>query len=302
MSRYLTPSKVSLLALAWLYSTASNSNSGFEEFALPSNPRILSFIMSHILSGASAIVPGGIAPQLSDFEKVLKKTGGGLWPGKSGWDIFLEKLWKDFQCLDDLYNFFRFLPHDVFEPSTGEDMQIRIDNELGRRPSRRDLVIARVSPLGVFIRRACLEFTRLQFDDIVKLWETFKRYRASTEAAWRRRNPTTQSPRLSDSLIDSGRKIESDLLYEKAYGHLQDPTTAEAASSIEDVERLLDYQIERLQSTLRSLRYYHVLTRKRIWEQSFRRDERTVPSNGWPWHFCSKLISLCEVRDECTAT
>ncbi|KAI9689182.1 MAG: anaphase promoting complex subunit 5 [Bathelium mastoideum] len=165
-----------------------------------------------------------------------------------GWQVFLEKLWQDFQCLDDLYAFFKFLPHEVFQPTEEEHMQTHLDPEFRTRPHVSPLArITRTSPLGVFVRRACLEFARLQFDDTIKLWEDFVQYRAPSEAAWRIKKPKTEPARQSGSPVPHVPTHQDHPLYQKAYGHLQNQTVSEGIASIEDIERLLEYQLEQLQ-------------------------------------------------------
>ena len=248
MSRYLNPSKLSLLALAWLYCTTDSPNSNFEELTPASLHSILRFIVSHILPGTAENEARWEALRLSDFERILKDCPSSCWPGKSGWDIFLEKLWQDFQCLDDLYRFFKIFPYDVFEPTRAEQTRKENDPELRDRPDLLAYPITRSSPLGVFVRRACLEFTRLQFDDTIKLWESFISYRAPTEAAWRRKHPEARDTSHSTSLLQQFGQKNDHPLNQKAYGHLEESTNGEVFASIDDVERLLEYQIEQLQS------------------------------------------------------
>ncbi|KAL9082481.1 MAG: hypothetical protein Q9165_008884 [Trypethelium subeluteriae] len=238
MSRYLTPSKVSVLALIWLYSTGGSPSGEFNEFELPANYDVLSFVISLIVPGASPTGPGWAALQLSDFEKVLRPRKTTSWPGETSWDIFLQKIWQDFTCLDDLYSFFKTLPFDVFVPTPEERIQKEIDHELNKRPKIRHIPISRRnSPVGLFVRRACLEFTRLQFDDTVKLWDSFVSYRAPTEAALRKRHPELMNLNRSDPLM----------LHFSLDGHRPNQTNVQAGASNEDVERLLEYQIEQLQ-------------------------------------------------------
>ena len=248
MSRFLTPSKVSLLALIWLYSTSGTPEAGFAEISLHSNRDVLSFVISHILPGASKTDAGWRALQLSDFENVLKDVRSGTWPPTTGWNIFLEKIWTHFRCLDDLYSFFKFLPSDVFEPTEEEEAHFRLDHEFDNRPVMRGVPLTRTSPLGVFVRRASLEFTRLQFDGTIKLWEDFIRYRASTQAAWFSTPPNRRRSTRSISLAQPFEFSEDDPAGKKAYGHLHGSMTSAETASVEDVERLLEYQIEQLQS------------------------------------------------------
>ncbi|KAI9701702.1 MAG: anaphase promoting complex subunit 5 [Bogoriella megaspora] len=256
MSRYLTPSKLGLLALVWLYSTSGSGNSGFEEFGRSANVPIVSFIISNVLpkplrsarenpSKSTAHKP---TLELSDFEKVLKEcTTGGL-PGRTCWDIFLEKIWRDFSCLDDLHNFFKFLLYDVFEPTEEEQIERLNDRAFIDRAPIKGVRFARISPLGLFVRRAHLEFTRLQFDDAVRLWDSFVRYREPSRAAWRKRS---QNGHLAsdhfDIAIQQLSLAADDRLTNKVYGHLGGSSKVEDVMSTDEVERFLEHQVEQLQ-------------------------------------------------------
>ncbi|KAL9068373.1 MAG: hypothetical protein Q9157_006524 [Trypethelium eluteriae] len=238
MSRYLTPSKVSVLALIWLYSTSWSPRAEYNGFELVSYYDILSFVISLIVPGASPTAPGWAALQLSDFERILRAGRRASWPGQNAWDVFLQKIWQDFTCLDDLHSFFKILPFDVFAPTAEERIQKELDHELNKRPKIRENPISRRnSPVGLFVRRACLEFTRLQFDDTIKLWESFVSYRAPTEAAVRKRHPELMSLNRADPLM----------LHSSLDGYLSHQTNVQEGASNEDVERLLEYQIEQLQ-------------------------------------------------------
>lgn len=248
MSRYLTPSKVSLLALAWLYCNTDSSDSTSDELSPASLHSILQFIISHILPGTAESNPRWAALKLSDFEHVLTHCPRTHWPGLSGWDLFLEKLWRDFQCLDDLYNFFKVFPFEVFEETWAEQTRRENDPELRDRPEPLSCLLTRSSPLGTFIRRACTEFTRLQFEDTLKLWESFISYRASTRAAWQRKHPEPRHATHSTLILKQFGQYDDHPLNQKVYGHLQGSATDEGFASIDDVERVLEYQIEHLQS------------------------------------------------------
>ncbi|TKA76199.1 hypothetical protein B0A49_03042 [Cryomyces minteri] len=88
-----------------------------------------------------------------------------------------------------------------------------------------------------------VEFTRLQFDDELKLWNVFRTYRAPTFAAWRKRHPHA-SP--------EGFEFESSYGLPSIQGNAMahDETLLKnqvGMTSAADVEKMLEWQIERLQ-------------------------------------------------------
>ena len=104
------------------------------------------------------------------------------------------------------------------------------------------------------MRRAQLEFTRLQFHDGVNLWKGFIAYRAPTLPQWKRRNPTAGSTtfdaNLQEEHLDFGDRL-TDVVYWEPERKLED----EASVSTEDVEALLEYQVDQIQSKL-PLRFF----------------------------------------------
>jgi anaphase-promoting complex subunit 5 len=50
------------------------------------------------------------------------------------------------------------------------------------------MLLSRTSPLGTFVRRAQLEFIRLQLNDTMVLWKSFITYREPTLPMWKKRN------------------------------------------------------------------------------------------------------------------
>ena len=99
--------------------------------------------------------------------------------------------------------------------------QLRELAENGEEPPS-GVLLARNSPLGVFVRRLDLEFSNLQFDHASELWMMFVKYRQPTAAYWRRRNPHFN--RLSfDSVLLTGEHEwgpQTDELAVAAYGNM----------------------------------------------------------------------------------
>jgi anaphase-promoting complex subunit 5 len=233
MSRYLTPPKIGLLALISLY----------VESLVPTAATIplLSFIISQILPQRG---PGDGAERqslasITAIEKATVTYASAI-PGRTVWDLLLKKLWE-INSFDALYSFFRSLDDELFA-KTRKDLQR--DALFDCPPETDRLRLSRSSPIGAFIRRAQLEFTRLQLHDGIALWKGLIVYRDPTFAAWSKRNPTAGGTGFDVNLEHGiGSKVGAIL-----YGDLIGPNPGGIATSTEDVERLLEFQVGQIQS------------------------------------------------------
>jgi anaphase-promoting complex subunit 5 len=234
MSRYLTPSKIGLLVLVAIYTDS----------AVPSNGivPILSFVTSRTVPRSVADCDGHLPPSspslsltISDFEVVLKGLQSTV-PGRTLHDKFLERLWA-VNSLHSLHEFFRNLKNMVAQTvPTAENAALKDK-----------ILLARTSPLGVFVRRAQLEFTRLQFDDTVKLWTNFMRFRQPSEGTWRKRNSMAPLLSFDENFADLEVDPRAELVT-AVYPRLGEDNKAGMELSTEEMERLLEFQIEKLQS------------------------------------------------------
>ena len=240
MARYLTTSKIGLLALVALYTDS----------VVPSAATIplLSFIVSHVLpSDAPKPLHGFDVPArrfavtIDAFQNATITHASGI-PGRTLWDLFLKKLWE-INSLDALHVFFNAL--SLLLVKTREER--RKDAENGVVQASDKALLSRTSPLGAFVRRAQLEFTRLQFHDRIGLWKAFVTYREPTLGMWKRRNPAAGTTSFDtnlqeDSLLTMGRLIDV------VYGDLTDGERQEADVSTDDVEKILEFQVNEMQS------------------------------------------------------
>jgi anaphase-promoting complex subunit 5 len=237
MSRYLTPSKVALLTLALTYA----------EGVVPSSETVpvLSFLISRIvpdvsksISAVTSDVSHGI--QVEDFESALSSLPSAI-PGRTIWDLFLKKLWS----IDCSHALDQLISNALFVISKSrEQLQKERDEGLLPEPSGR---ISRTSPLGAFIRRSHLEYTRLPFSDAATLWQTFIHYRRPSRQAYERKNPTdgrsSLDVNLSDLQLDSSHPVAQIL-----YGNLEEENDAnDGFLSTHDVERLMEFQVSEIQ-------------------------------------------------------
>ncbi|KAL4754737.1 hypothetical protein BDW72DRAFT_101082 [Aspergillus terricola var. indicus] len=239
MSRYLTPSKVALLSLISIYTEGVVPNS--------SAIHVLSFVVAYLSPlGAgdapsfSDSWPAQYSVSIEDLEKVLKVHPSSI-PGRSIWDLFLRKIWSIDSC-DALESFFTEISTTLAK--TREE-RIR-ERDAGLAPESGCMRLSRCSPLGAFVRRAQLEFTRLQFHDSVKLWKGLVKYRLPTYRAWARRNPSDEKASVDINLLELGLDTRSHLA-QVAYGNIEGDEEDDCYVSTKEVERLLEFQIGELQ-------------------------------------------------------
>ncbi|KAF6222916.1 hypothetical protein HO133_000967 [Letharia lupina] len=239
MSRYLTPSKIGLLALISLYSDSVVPSAA----TIP----ILSFLVSHVLpissvasQDKSSLQSRHVTLAVEDFQKATISHVSGI-PGRTIWDLLLNKLWK-LNSFDALHVFFDTLSLLLQKPP--EQQQQDAEDVIESNPNH--IRLSRASPMGSFVRRAQLEFTRLQFHDGVTLWRNFVAYRASTLPQWKKRNQSANHNSFDANLQDENLDL-GDRLTDVVYGELAHGVQHDASVSAEDLETLLEYQIDQMQ-------------------------------------------------------
>jgi anaphase-promoting complex subunit 5 len=237
MSRYLTPSKVALLVLISTYSS--------DVVAKQDRGSVLSFIITHILPDHKhpsnlLEIDAEHVVSADDFEHALSPLNFPI-PGRSVWDYFLQKMWS-FDCFDTLDLFLSDIP--VLLSRSRE--QILRDREAGEEEKGFQGHVSRTSPLGAFIRRCHLEYTRLQFQDGTALWQDFIGFRISTRQAWEKKNPPDGKSALDINLsmlhIDSSHPLSQIM-----YSRLTYAETKLGGFSTHDVEKLMEFQVSELQ-------------------------------------------------------
>ncbi|KFY07276.1 hypothetical protein V492_07287 [Pseudogymnoascus sp. VKM F-4246] len=221
---------------------------------------ILSFIVSNLLppslpkacahfSGNETLEDrADFIISIEDFERLLSAypSASGL-PGRKLWDAFLMKLW-DINSLHALHDFFERRSHLLAK--TREDTQM--DTDMGiPPPSQTMILLSRASPLGAFVRRAQLEFTRLKFQDTLNLWTSFIAYRQATLSTWKRRNASVGAWSFDVVLEEADKEWDQNMLqtlvsvaYPNVFAH---HGRADGLVSTNDVEKLLEFQIEQMQ-------------------------------------------------------
>lgn len=237
-SRYLTPQKIGLLLLVNLYCDSTLTSSA----TVP----VLSFVLAHLISRTSShsrashvLEHEDVVLPVEAFENILLGHASSM-PGRTVLEVFLKRMWSvnSFDALHDLFN------------SLG-DLLMRTREEAEREAAAGlvhppdHIFLSRTSPLGAFIRRARLEFTRLQFHDAMKLWSAFVSYREPT-AKWSRRIAEIASAGVDVVAADLG-LTETDSLFEVAYGRLALDEDVREWMSLDDFDRLLEFQLDKLQ-------------------------------------------------------
>jgi len=267
MTRFLTPSKIGLLALIELYTDANVPTS--------STITILSFILNQLLpasfskpqatsSASSPTLP--FVLDLKSFESLLTShpSAAGI-PGRTLWDHFLRKLW-DIDSLDGLHVFFERRTHLLAKSSD----EVKKDGEIGIPPPSPDMIIlSRTSPFGSFVRRAKVEFERLRFDDALSLWTSFVRWRQESRLYWARRNGGLGRWAGDKALIDGQEEWSeeaTEMLELVAYGCVDVGRQEEGCVSTDDVEKLLEFQVEQMQSQFSLHVLVHLSDRCRAWK------------------------------------
>lgn len=239
MTRYLTPWRVSLLCLVTLYTEGVVPNSSAID--------VLSFLTAGLfpLDAADKQWEEHYLPTISALEECLSRHESSV-PGRTLWDLFLKNLWS-IDSLDALETFFGEVIPSLLAKSR-EDLIHDRDN--GIAPVEDDRMrLSRSSPLGAFVRRAYLEYTRLQFHDSVKLWTGFVKYRLPTYSYWSRRHREAEEIAVDVNLRDLGLDSTSHLS-QVVYGNIEDDEDGEGEVSVKDAERLIEFQVSELQSML----------------------------------------------------
>ena len=250
MPRFLTPSKVGLLALIELYTDAVVPSAS----TLP----ILSFVVNQVLPSSypknlqqppsSNHLPFFL--DIKAFETLLSAhPSASGHPGRSLWDHFLTKLWR-IDSLNALHEF--FAQRGNLLAKSRDDA--KRDGDLGIPPPSGEMILlSRTSPFGTFVRRSIVEFERLRLSDTIQLWAAFVRWRLETKAYWSRRSGET-GRWAGDRVLTQGEEewgtTGAEMLELVAYGTSHPDMGDEGKVSTDDVEKLLEFQVEQMQSEL----------------------------------------------------
>lgn len=246
MTRFLTPSKIGLLALVELYTDAIVPS--------VSTIPILSFILNQLLPSFIKNQPRSQTKletlpfllDLKSFETLLSTHPAAGLPGRSLWDHFLKKLWE-IDSLDAVHEFFTTRANLLAK--TREE--INRDGEMGIPPPSGDMILlSRTSPCGSFVRRAKVEYERLRFSDVLALWVAFVKWREESRTYWTKKNGGL-GRWVGDKALEEGEEEwgtdATEMLELVAYGGIS-IRDEDGITSTDDVEKLLEFQVEQMQS------------------------------------------------------
>ena len=232
MPRYLTPSKIGLLTLIAVYVEGHVSSTA----TVP----VLSFLMNNLLPPRHNNNKSGTSRtslSIQDFQNALSKLASDF-PGRTIWNLFLRKLWQ-FDSLDSLYVFFDFI--STLLAKTRD--QLIQERDAGLVHSNQEIRLSRTSPLGLFVRRAQVEFIRIQMEDGVALWKSLLQFREPSRVIVRKRNPS-----VSKTGYDINIPLDGPV-HDVLYGNLVQESAS--VTSVHDVDLLLEFQLEKIQSKMK---------------------------------------------------
>ncbi|KAG8534245.1 uncharacterized protein KY384_001089 [Bacidia gigantensis] len=237
---YLTSAKISLLALICVYTEAVVP----AEATIP----ILSFLLSQVLlrtttevesaddGDSNTCIPGIIVLQR---ETIAQASGI---PGRTIWDLLLNRLWE-IDSLDALHVYFENLSFLL------KDESEKVEYGHGLDPVAHRMRLAKTSPLGMYVRKNRLEFSRLHFHDSLKLWQAFVAYRLPSFSQWKKRNPNSRYSGF-DINLDNAQAASDTRLTPHTFVYLNGVDGSICEYSTEDMAKLVEFQINKIQSSL----------------------------------------------------
>lgn len=201
MSRYLTPARISLVVLIELYIT--------DQLPTSQRIRVLDFIASWLNTASTTDINrcpahDTIFQDVSSWKEKLSQWPSSV-PGRNAYDLFLTRLFElnGPDSIDQLVQKAQALVAPV-TPAVDDGGNIKV---------------SRCSPLGQFLRRCNVEFTRLQLIDSLALWRALYDYRVSQWDHWASRHselalelqkrPASWVPAESPSTLGSVRGLVS---------------------------------------------------------------------------------------------
>ncbi|KAJ5884978.1 hypothetical protein N7495_009488 [Penicillium taxi] len=181
-------------------------------------------------------------PTITELEKLLSGHESSV-PGRTLWDLFLKKMWH----IDSLCALETFLDKGLLSLQVKTRQELIEERDNGIAPDNDAMRLSHTSPLGAFVRRSHLEFTRLKFDDLITLWTGFVKYRLPTYPKWARKNPSEDHGPIDVNHLTYGVDSGS-ALYQVVYGDVEsDDEEENRGVSVKDAERLIEFQVTELQ-------------------------------------------------------
>lgn len=187
-----------------------------------------------------------IVSSIKVFEQALRPLHVGVgMPGRTVWDIFLQRIWQ----IDSLHVVHSFLNArgGLVEPPKEEGFKDPLP-----KGSAISIRLSPGSPFAAFVGKAAFEYTRLRFEEMCTLWKQFVIYRQPTANHMRRRNKSFSRLSFDNVLLasepewgDESTNRVAEVVYEGMMSGLDKPPIP---VTMDDLERLLDFQINKMQS------------------------------------------------------
>lgn len=254
-ARYLSPRRICVLVLVEMYVAELMPSDSI----LP----VLSFITSQVMDSPRPVGPTNpderwlkgelkvrTIASTAEYEQLLSRYRAAIGPpGRSLLDYFVHRLWT-IDSVDALNGFF----YNIQAVLRRSRRELRALAALGLKvPSPDALRLSRKSPFGSFVRRCRAEFDRLPFHGVSNLWKEFIKYRQTTAAYHRQRDPGFTGLSF-DAVLKEGRHQWRENTRNVAiwaygemflgYGEVRNlPVTTD------EVEILVEFQIDRMQRT-----------------------------------------------------
>ena len=161
MARYLTPAKICTLIVVESYLHDRENPD--------SDAKLLDLIIRQLHPASDHSSIPGPPEDASTFAAPLVSVPSNF-PGRTHYDDFVHSAWTNAD-LDQLHHLFDRL-YTILMPEVAEEKKV-----------------TPASPIGHFIRRCNVEWTRLRFADSLALLNAYKSYIASTWESWTRTQP-----------------------------------------------------------------------------------------------------------------
>jgi anaphase-promoting complex subunit 5 len=212
MARYLTPAKIGTLIIVESY---------LQNRENPKSDSKLLGLITQQLHPAINCQDGSDGPpeDASAFAASLASIPSNF-PGRTHYDDFVHAAWTTAD-LDQLHHLFDRL-YGILTPEDPEDRKV-----------------TPASPIGHFIRRCNVEWTRLRFADSLALLNAYKSYIESTWESWARTQPeAAQAYASKDSNVDSVPGAISGVLSTEAPMISSDDIDIALSTSIHSLQKL----------------------------------------------------------------
>ncbi|KAI9715434.1 MAG: anaphase promoting complex subunit 5 [Chrysothrix sp. TS-e1954] len=174
------------------------------------------------------------SPSMEDFSSLLSplKARTISQESTSIWHEFLKVSWA-IADLDRLFNFFRSLP-GLFQARQNILQNVLQEGQVAVP----QIALSQKSLLGAFVRRSKLEFERLVFQDAVALWQSYSQFRA----------PARPHYLVAPAFEGLDPSTANDLHAAMNRGFDEEKSPRNVSSSY-DMERMLSFQVEKMQKT-----------------------------------------------------